>query len=134
LETLLAVDRHSHEALVALDAETAEPLGVARMIQERTRPDAAEASVEVVDARQGCGLGGMLLERLVIRAREEGMRRFTVVLLTRNLAMLHLLERSGTVRVARRYGDTLELEVELPFDTGAPLEALRAAAAGEVRG
>ena len=31
-----------------------------------------------------------------------------------------------------RYGDTLELAVELPFETGAPMEAIRAAAAGEV--
>jgi hypothetical protein len=31
-----------------------------------------------------------------------------------------------------RYGDTIELEVELPFETGAPMEAIRAAAAGEV--
>ena len=40
-----------------------------------TRPDTAEASVSVADDWQGRGLGGMLLERLVTRAREEGMRR-----------------------------------------------------------
>jgi hypothetical protein len=61
------------------------------------------------------------------------VRRFIAVLLTRNLAMLHLFERIGTARVARRRGDSLELEVVLPFDTGAPAEAVRAAAAGEVR-
>ena len=93
LETLTAVDHHGHEALVALDAETGEAIGVARLIQEPGRPDTAEASVSVADVWQGRGLGGMLLERLVTRAREEGMRRFTAVLLTRNLAMLHLFER-----------------------------------------
>ena len=132
LETLTAVDHHQHEALVAFDDETGEALGVARMIQEPGRTDTAEASVAVADAWQGRGLGSMLMERLVSRAREEGVRRFTAVLLTRNLAMLHLFERVGTVQVARRYGDSLELEVELPFDTGAPAEAVRAAAAGQV--
>jgi acetyltransferase len=130
LETLTAVDHHGHEALVALDAETGEAVGVARMMQEPGRPDTAEASVSVADDWQGRGLGGMLLERLVTRAREEGMRRFTAVLLTRNLAMLHLFERLGSARIASRYGDTLELEVELPFETGAPRKALRAAAEG----
>lgn len=50
------------------------------------------------------------------------MRRFTAVLLTRNQAMLHLFERTGSVRVTARYGDTIELAVELPFETGAPME------------
>jgi hypothetical protein len=76
----------------------------------------------------------MLLERLVARAREEGVRRFTSVLLTRNLAIAAAVGRTGTVRVTSRFGASLELEVELPFDTGARREALRAAAAGEVTG
>ena len=132
LETLTAIDHHGHEALVALDAESGEPLAVARMMREPGCPDTAEASVAVADAWQGRGLGGMLLERLVGRAREEGVRCFTAVLLTRNSAMLHLFERVGAARVVSRYGDSLELEVELPFETGAPMEAIRAAAAGEV--
>ncbi len=132
LETLSAVDHHGHEALVALAADTGGAVGVARMMQERGRPDTAEASVEVVDSWQGRGLGGMLLERLVERAREEGVQRFTSVLLTRNLAMFHLFERMGAARITNRYGDSLELAVELPFETGAPMEAIRAAAAGEV--
>ena len=132
LETLTAVDHHGHEALVALDAETGEAVGVARMMVESGRRETAEASVSVADDWQGRGLGSMLLDRLVTRAHEEGIRRFTAVLLTRNLAMLHLFERLGAARIASRYGDTLELEVELPFETGAPLEAIRAAAAGEV--
>ncbi len=63
------------------------------------------------------------------------MRCFTAVLLTRNSAMLHLFERVGAAWVVSRYGDSLELEeleVELPFETGAPMEAIRAAAADEV--
>ncbi len=48
--------------------------------------------------------------------------------------MLRPFERVGGVRILSRYGESLELEVELPFDTDAPREALCAAAAGEVRG
>jgi GNAT superfamily N-acetyltransferase len=134
LETLTAVDHHRHEALAAVHAETAAPLGIGHAIQEPGRPDTAEASVEVVDAWHGRGLGGILLDRLVLRARAAGMRRFTAVLLTENVAMLRLFERAGAVRVTGRYGDSVEIAVELPFETGAPREALRAAAAGRVRG
>jgi GNAT superfamily N-acetyltransferase len=67
LETLTAADHHQHEALVALDDETGEALGLARMSQEPGRPDTAEASVAVADAWQGRGLGSMLMERLVSR-------------------------------------------------------------------
>ncbi len=134
LETLTAVDHHSHEALAGIHVETGQPLGIARAIQEPGRPDTAEASVAVIDAWQGRGLGSILMDRLVRRAGEEGVRRFTSVLLTHNRAMLHLFERSGAVRITARYGDSLELAVELPFETGAPREALRAAAAGEVHG
>ncbi len=132
LETLTAVDHHGHEALVAVHAETGEPLGIGRAIQEPGRPHTAEASVAVVDAWQGRGLGGLLIDLLVRRAHEEGIRCFTAVLVTRNQAMLHLFERTGSVRVTARYGDTIELAVELPFETGAPMEAIRVAAAGEV--
>jgi GNAT superfamily N-acetyltransferase len=134
LDTLTAVDHHRHEALAAVHAESGQALGIGRAIQERGRPDTAEASVAVVDAWQGHGLGGILLDRLVLRAREEGVRRFTAVLLTENAAMLRLFERSGAVQVIGRYGDSVEIAVELPFETGAPREALRAAAAGRVRG
>ena len=134
LEHLTAVDHYDHEALVALDAKTGAAVGVARMLREAGRPDTAEAAVEVVDSWQGRGLGGLLLERLVGRARQAGVRRFTSVLLTRNLSMLRLFEHTGSVCVTGRYGETLELEVELPFETGAPQEALRVAAAGEVQG
>jgi GNAT superfamily N-acetyltransferase len=57
--------------------------GSALSPQEPAGPDTAEASVVVVDAWQGRGLGGILLERPVPRAAEEGVRRFTSAFLTR---------------------------------------------------
>jgi RimJ/RimL family protein N-acetyltransferase len=134
LQTLSDIDHHGHEALVGLDAVSGRAVGVARMIRQPERPDAAEASVAVVDAWQGRGLGSVLLERLVLRARDEGVRRFTAVLLTRNQAMLHLFKHIGAVHITSGFDDTLELEVEMPFETGAPHEVLRAAAAGDVHG
>ena len=133
LEALTAVDHRSHEALVAVAADGGEAIGVARMLRDRRRQDTAEASVAVVDEWQGRGLGSALMERLVARARDEGIRRFTAVLMTENTAMLRVFQRIGAVR-ASMYGPTLEIEVELPVATGAPAEAVRAAARGDIRG
>jgi hypothetical protein len=79
------------------------------MMQERRRPDTADASVAVTDAWQGRGLGGMLLERLA-----------------RNLAMLRLFERIGAVWVTSRYDDDLP---RVEQQARAPREARLVAAA-----
>ena len=65
------VDHDEAECLVALDAETGAGAGAARF--ERLTPggDVAEVSVSVVDAWQGRGVAGVLLQRLCRRAGER---------------------------------------------------------------
>jgi hypothetical protein len=53
VERLTSIDHHGHEALVALHAETGEPLGLARMLQQPQHPDTAEVAISVTDAWQG---------------------------------------------------------------------------------
>ena len=132
LQALTEVDHHDHEALGAVDPATGEGIGVARFVREPDRPDAAEAAVTVVDAWQGRGVGTALLERLAVRAREEGIREFTATLLSDNAAMLTLFRRLGVLRVVRG-GPVQEIEVVLPVgDKGCMDETLRAAARGDV--
>jgi GNAT superfamily N-acetyltransferase len=69
------VDHHDHEALRALDAETGDGVGVARYIRLHSS-SAAEASVAVIEAWQGRGLRGVLLERLAAPTWAEGVERF----------------------------------------------------------
>ena len=102
LDYLAEVDHRDHEALVALDAETGEGVGVARFVRLAGRPRVAEAAVTVVDAWQGRGLGTLLLELLATRAREEGVAHFSALVLATNTDMLELLERLGPVRVVDR--------------------------------
>jgi len=67
------VDHHGHEALGAVDPTTGEGLAVARYLREPARPDVAEAAIAVIDDWQKRGLGTVLLERLAIRAHDEGI-------------------------------------------------------------
>src|ERR1035441_3046772 len=72
LDYLTCVDHHDHEALVAVDAETGEGVGVARYV--RTGPDVAEPAIVVVDDWQGRGAGSRLLAARGERAA-RGARR-----------------------------------------------------------
>lgn len=111
---LTNVDHHDHEAMVAAEPGTGRGVGVARYVRDADRPDTAEAAVTVVDDWQGRGVGTLLLEALAARAREEGIGRFTALLLARNDAMIDLLRELGPVRVVDQEAGTVEVEVALP--------------------
>jgi len=113
---LTNVDHHDHEAVVALDPVTGEGVGVARYVRDPARPGRAEAAVTVVDDWQGRGLGTLLLELLAVRAREEGVTRFTALMLASNDEMMEVLENLGPVRVIDREAGTVEVEAPLPAD------------------
>ncbi len=133
LRYLLDVDHADHEALLAVDEEGGEAVGVARFIRSQESPEVAEAAVLVVDDWQGYGLGKALSRLLAERARELGIVRFEALLLVENEAMLALLESLGTVRTVSQDGVTIAVEVRLPESgigehmTG----VLRAVAAGD---
>ena len=111
LTYLTDVDHHDHEALIAFDRASGEAVGVARYV--RTDGTNAEAAVTVADDWQGRGLGTGLTSLLAQRALEEGIDRFTAVLLAENKEMVGLLESLGQVSVTSREAGTLNVEVPL---------------------
>jgi nucleotide-binding universal stress UspA family protein/GNAT superfamily N-acetyltransferase len=126
------VDHEDHEAIIAVDPVSGEGLGVARYIRSPEDEEVAEVAVTVADDWQGRGLGRALLDRLTYRARREGVRRFTALVQSDNLASLGLLEGVADTRRELDAG-VVELLIELPpkRGMGARLSrALRAAAAG----
>jgi GNAT superfamily N-acetyltransferase len=134
LAYLTELDHHDHEALIALDVESHEAVGVARFVRDPAEPASAEVAVTVVDDWQGRGLGTALLGELADRARAEGVRRFTALVLAENRNMLGMLGELGAARVVDREQGTVELAVDLPPEGVAPelVEWLRAAARGLV--
>jgi RimJ/RimL family protein N-acetyltransferase/nucleotide-binding universal stress UspA family protein len=130
LSHLTEVDHHDHEALLALDPESDEAIGVARFV--RVGENVAECAIVVADDWQNKGLGSELLERLVERAHDEGVERFTALVLADNTDALRLLQRLGDT-VWRLAGSQLELEVELPTPPESSA-SLRLILAGVARG
>jgi L-amino acid N-acyltransferase YncA len=78
----------SHAAPDCLAAEARyEPVGAGT----------AELALTVRDGYQGAGLGHLLLEALVQRAREDGLKRLRAIVLLDNKPMLRLLQHYGWV-------------------------------------
>jgi RimJ/RimL family protein N-acetyltransferase len=116
LRYLLVVDHRDHEALLAVDEDSGEAVGVARFIR-LDHADVAEAAIIVVDSWQGSGLGKAMLRMLAEAARDVGVERFEANVLIDNAPMLALLDSLGPREVARREGSSLVIEVPLP-DSG----------------
>ena len=134
LTFLTEIDHHNHEAIIARSDEH-EPIGVARYVRVDPESECAEVAVTVVDHWQGRGLGTVLLERLVERAREEGVHRFTATALANNDDMIDLLENVGHMETHDTSGGLVEMRIALPaqVDEESPLRrALRKAAAGKL--
>ena len=116
LAYLTEVDHRDHEAIVAIDPADGSIVGVARYVRSDD-PTEAEVAVVVADPWQGRGVATALLERLVMRAREEGIDHFVAIVLSDNEEALELFEhvapRGGTASRRSASGNT-ELIIELP--------------------
>ncbi len=111
---LTEIDHHDHEAMIAIDEQTGEGIGVARYVRDLERPEVAEVAVTVIDDWQGRGLGTLLAEVISARAREEGITSFTALMLAANEEMLDILRRLDPVRIIDREQGRVEVEVPIP--------------------
>jgi GNAT superfamily N-acetyltransferase len=129
------VDHYDHEALLAVGPHGTEPVGVARYVR-LPEPEVAEVAIAVVDDWHGRGVGTLLLQELVGRARAAGICRFRATCLADNAEVLDLLGRLGTTRVDHPEPGLAELDIDLPT-AGMTVDelhaALRHAAAGAVQ-
>jgi L-amino acid N-acyltransferase YncA len=80
------------------------PAGPGRLVAEAryvpSAPGTAELALTVQDGYQGAGLGRLLLDALVERARDDRLDRLRAVVLLENTPMLRLLQHYGWVLAA----------------------------------
>ena len=112
LTYLTDVDHVHHEALTAIDRRDGSIVGVARYVRWPERASAADVAIEVADDLQRNGIGLMLAEALIRRARENGITVLTATTLWENRPARALLRRLR-FRARASYGSEIELELEL---------------------
>ena len=109
-----AVDHVAHEALAAVDQRDCSIVGLVRYVQYVDRPRVAAVAIEVADEWQQMGIGSSLLERLLDRARVNGIDRLSATTRWENLPARSLLRRFGFRGRASGHG---EIELELALDS-----------------
>ncbi len=119
VERFTCVDYHDRLALVAEVDNTL--IAVARFDRHKGTPE-AEVAFVVADDYQHHGIGSLLLDELVLAARERGITTFLADTLSENHAMLGVFLHAGfEVHTETEYGT-----VSLRFDI-APTESYRQA-------
>jgi RimJ/RimL family protein N-acetyltransferase len=115
LAYLTEVDHSNHEALVAVNPENGNIIAAARYVR-RDDPTEAEVAVVVGDPWQGHGVASALLERLVERAREEGIHHFVALVMGDNEEAIELFRHlaPGGSKLRQSASGHVEMLIELP--------------------
>ncbi len=105
----LDIDFVKHVALVAIADEGGRPvlIGGGRYIV--IEPGKAEAAFALIDDYQARGIGSALMRHLVAIGREAGLRELVAEVLSDNLSMLRVFERSGLAMSTRREGPVVHV-------------------------
>jgi acetyltransferase len=123
-EHLCTVDFVKRTAFVVSPLESDTIYGVGRY--ESESDTSAEAAFVVEDAKQGTGVGWLLLQRLIDHAQSVGLERLTAVVLCENLNMLTLFRESPYLSEITMEHDTAFVKLNIAPEGGAtPFPAKR---------
>jgi len=128
LQYLTEVDQQDHVAWIAVNhLLPGEPgIGIARFIILPDDPSTAELALTVVDEYQGLGLGAALMNILLVRAEQLGIRALRAIVLPDNHRVLRWMRRLGATS---RYKDGLiELNLAVEGNHVPELEPVKAPA------
>jgi GNAT superfamily N-acetyltransferase len=110
----LNVDFHKHVALIALMDEGGRQVIVAAGRYIVMQPLKAEVAFTVIDQYQGQGIAPVLLRHLVGIARSAGLDTLIAEVLTENLQMLKVFERSGLpVQTTKDHPEVIHVTMQL---------------------
>ena len=105
----LDIDFVNHVALVAVANDIDQPTIVGGGRYVVVRPGQAEVAFAIVNSHQGLGIGSALMRHLATLGREAGLREFTAEVLSENVPMLNVFERSGLTMNTRREGPVVHV-------------------------
>ncbi len=105
----LDIDFVNHVALVAVANDAGQPTIVGGGRYVVIQPGQAEVAFAIIDAYQGQGIGSALMRHLATLGRAAGLREFIAEVLSENVPMLNVFERSGLAMSAEREGAVMHV-------------------------
>lgn len=113
VDRLVDVGCCGRQAVVATDPKSGDAVGIARYVRLGADASTAEVAFEVVDAWQGRGVGGRLVDELAHVAAEDGIRRLHATVAPGNEGALALMRRLGHVEWTSFVDGAYEVVVSL---------------------
>jgi GNAT superfamily N-acetyltransferase len=110
----LDIDFVTHVALVAIADEDGRPTLIGGGRYFVVEPGKAEVSFALIDEYQAKGIGSALIRHLATIGREAGLCELVAEVLTDNLPMLRVFERSGLAMSTRREGTVVHVTLRYP--------------------
>jgi GNAT superfamily N-acetyltransferase len=107
------IDFVNHVALVAVDNDSGQPTIVGGGRYVVVQSGQAEVAFAIVDAYQRLGIGSALMSHLAVLGREAGLREFIAEVLSENVPMLNVFERSGLAMNTKREGRVVHVTLWL---------------------
>jgi GNAT superfamily N-acetyltransferase len=105
----LDIDFVNHVALVVVANEAGQPTIVGGGRYVVVEPGQAEVAFAIIDGYQGLGIGSALMRHLATLGREAGLRELIAEVLSENVPMLNVFERSGLPITTRREGPVVHV-------------------------
>jgi GNAT superfamily N-acetyltransferase len=105
----LDIDFVNHVALVVVANEAGQPTIVGGGRYVVVEPGQAEVAFAIIDGYQGLGIGSALMRHLATLGREAGLREVIAEVLSENVPMLNVFERSGLPITTRREGPVVHV-------------------------
>jgi acetyltransferase len=106
------VDYLREMAFIAVDKETGQPAGGARLVRNETNGPQAEFAVGVEPAAKGLGLASALMRAIIAWGKTQGITEITGQILADNAPMLGFIRRLG-FSIARIPGEPDIVEAKL---------------------
>jgi GNAT superfamily N-acetyltransferase len=110
----LDIDFVKHVALVAIADEDGRPILIGGGRYIVIEPGKAEAAFALIDDYQAMGIGSALMRHLVAIGRKAGLRELVAEVLSDNLSMLRVFERSGLAMITTREGPIVHVALRYP--------------------
>ena len=109
LDHLTSLDGKNHYALGVEEAgETRRGIAVIRMVRSEADYRKAEIAITIIDEFQRIGLGTLLLDLIILAARERGIDQYSFTFMPQNDGIIKLIRKKG-VPVTERSHDSVHM-------------------------